>query len=52
MDLKELKLTTKRTEICNRLDLKDSNDILTYYPFKYDNLVVTHYKDFVIGQNV
>ena len=52
MELKELKLTNKRLEICNRLELKDSNDILSYYPFKYDNLVVTHYKDFVVGQNV
>ena len=52
MDLKELKLTTKRTEICNRLDLKDSSDILAYYPFKYEEYVVTPYSSFKEGMNV
>ena len=52
MDLKELKLTPKRIEICNRLDLKDSNDILTYYPFKYEEYNVTPLKDFKEGINV
>ena len=52
MDLKELKLTPKRIEICNRLDLKDSNDILSYYPFKYEEYVVTPYLSFKEGMNV
>lgn len=52
MELKDLKLTNKRLEICNRLELKDSNDILSYYPFKYDNVTISHYKDFVVGQTV
>ena len=52
MDLKELKLTPKRKEICDRLDLKDSNEILTYYPFKYEEYNIIHLKDFKEGENV
>ena len=52
MDLKELKLTPKRIETCNRLDLKDSNEILKYYPFKYEEYNITHLKDFKEGGNV
>lgn len=33
--LKELKLTPKRMEICKRLHLNNSEDILCYYPFRY-----------------
>ena len=52
MELKELKLTNKRLEICKRLELQDSNDVLSYYPFKYENYSKTEYKDFVVGQTV
>ena len=44
MKLEELKLTDKRMNICKRLDLKDSDDILHYYPFKYEEYILTHYK--------
>ena len=52
MELSELKLTDKRLEICRRLDLKDSDDILRYYPFKYERNVLTHYEDFIEGERV
>ena len=31
MDINKLKLTEKRKQICERLDLKDSEDIIHYY---------------------
>ncbi|MDO4501255.1 MAG: ATP-dependent DNA helicase RecG [Erysipelotrichaceae bacterium] len=52
MELSQLKLTAKRNEICKRLDLKDSDDILRYYPFKYEQYSLTAYKDFEIGEKV
>ena len=52
MDLKELKLTPKRREICARLDLSDSTDILHYFPFRYDYLEAKHYADFREGDTV
>ena len=52
MELSELKLTEKRKYICERLDLKNSDDILRYYPFKYENYTLTEYKDFRIGERV
>ena len=52
MNLEELKLTPKRKEICERLELKDSSDILSYYPYKYDEFVPVHYRDFHVGAQV
>lgn len=52
MNLDELKLTDKRKEICKRLDLKDSDDIIRYYPFKYEQYTQTHYNDFKEGERV
>lgn len=52
MDLNKIKLTEKRKEICRRLDLKDSDDILSYYPFKYEEYIITSYEEFVIGNQV
>ncbi len=52
MQLEQLKLTDKRLEICNRLDLKDSSDILHYYPFKYEQNTLCHFKDFKEGERV
>ncbi len=52
MDLKELKLTAKRLEICERLGLHDSGEILSYYPFRYDYLEAKHYRDFHEGDTV
>ncbi len=52
MDLDELKLTDKRKIICQRLDLNNSDDILRYYPFKYEQYVYTHFSDFKIGEKV
>ena len=52
MDLEDLKLTPKRKEICERLELHDSSDILSYYPYKYEEFISVHYDDFRIGAQV
>ncbi|MBR4462666.1 MAG: ATP-dependent DNA helicase RecG [Erysipelotrichaceae bacterium] len=52
MELEELKLTPKRKEICERLELRDSSDILSYYPYKYEEFSPVHYDDFRIGAQV
>ncbi len=52
MNLDELKLTDKRKIICQRLDLNNSDDILRYYPFKYEQYTYTHYGDFKQGERV
>ncbi len=52
MNLNELKLTDRRKEICRRLNLNDSHDILHYYPYRYENYQLTPYKSFREGMNV
>ena len=52
MDLSSLKLTPKRKQICEKYGFTSSEDILSYYPFKYEEYVVTKYKDFVVGHQV
>lgn len=52
MEIKDLKLTEKRKLICQKLNLLNSDDILNYYPFKYESYNLTHYKDWVIGSQV
>ena len=52
MDLSELKLTPRRKEICERLELKNSDDILSYYPFRYELNEKTPYADFRAGCQV
>lgn len=52
MELSELKLTDKRLLICNKLGLNNSDDILRYYPFKYENYHESHYKDFKEGEMI
>ena len=52
MNIEELKLTDKRKEICERLGFTSSKDILTYYPYKYEDYKITHYNDFKEGEQV
>ena len=52
MDLKELKLTPKRKEICEKLNLNSSDDILSYYPFRYEEYEKVPYSQFREGNQV
>ena len=52
MNINQLKLTEKRLQICERLGFETSEDILSYYPFKYEMFSEVHYRDFKEGSNV
>ena len=52
MNIEQLKLTPKRKQICERYEFIDSNDILSFYPFKYEEYELTPYDSFVEGNQV
>ena len=52
MRIEELKLTEKRKQICERLSLSDSEDILSYYPFRYEMHEKVPYKNFKEGEQI
>ena len=52
MELKELKLTDKRKQICERFGFNNSEDILSFYPFRYDDYQITPFSDFKEGNQV
>ena len=52
MELEALKLTEKRKQICERFGFNNSDDILSFYPFKYEEYEITPYSSFVEGQQV
>ena len=52
MNVKEMKLTPKRQEICSRLNLETAEDILRYYPYRYEKYTKCSYDDFKIGETV
>ena len=52
MELKDLKLTKHRMEICERLGLENSEDILNYYPFRYEEFNCVPYEEFNEGERV
>ena len=52
MNLNELKLTAKRKEICEKLSLNDSDEILSYYPFRYEENEPVPFSEFRVGSQV
>ena len=52
MELSELKLTDKRKQICERFGFRNSNDILSFYPFKYEEYEITPFSSFIEGNQV
>ncbi|MBQ6478365.1 MAG: ATP-dependent DNA helicase RecG [Erysipelotrichaceae bacterium] len=52
MDLSELKLTPKRKEIADKLNLHTVEDVLSYYPFRYEMYERTALNDFKIGNQI
>lgn len=52
MDIKDFKLTDKRRLICERLGFNTTEDILNYYPFKYESYNLTPYNTWIEGMNV
>ena len=52
MELSQIKLTDKRKQICERFGFNNSNDILSFYPFRYEEYEITPYDSFVEGSQV
>jgi ATP-dependent DNA helicase RecG len=52
MKLEELELTKKRMNIVKNLELSDSDDILSYYPSRYDRLVNKSFDKWLIKERV
>ncbi|MBR3343934.1 MAG: ATP-dependent DNA helicase RecG [Solobacterium sp.] len=54
MDLnaKQLKLTKKQIEKLNALHIYDSEDVLRYYPYRYETMKQTDYSDWKIKDKV
>ena len=52
MDLAKLKLTNKRKQICDRFGFNNSEDILSFYPFKYENYEIIPFSSFKEGNQV
>lgn len=54
MDLsdKRLKLTSKRIEVLHRLDLFTTDDLLMYYPYRYEAITTSAFSDWKIKDKV
>jgi len=52
MNITELKLTPKRKNIIERFAFETCQDILSFYPFKYEEYEITPYDSFVLGYQV
>ena len=52
MEIKDLKLTKRRLEIVERLELKTVKDILAYYPMRYELNEISKYADFKVGSRI
>ena len=50
MDLsdKKLKLTPKRLEVLHQLGLHTTDDLLMYYPYRYETITTTTFVDWKI----
>ena len=52
LDDKRLKLTPKRIEMLKQLGIFDTDALLSYYPFRYDEIQPTAYADFRLKERV
>ena len=52
MELSKLKYTPKRLEILKRLGINDSEEVLRYYPFRYEKYEIMPFKSFKEGERV
>lgn len=52
LTFKEMKISPKKCEMLERLGLKDSEDVLGYYPFRYEQLEVIPYEKWQIKDRV
>lgn len=52
LEIDKLKLTAKRYEAVKKLGLKTTEDIISYYPVRYENYEITPYEQFKPGERV
>ena len=52
MEIKDLKLTEKRKSILTSFNLNTINDILNYYPYRYEYLKRTPLNEFDVSKNI
>ena len=52
MLIDKLKLTDKRKQICDRFGFLDSEDILSFYPYKYEEYTLIPFSEFKEGHQV
>ena len=52
MELSKLKYTKRRLEILKQLNINSVEEVLSYYPYRYDYLSITPYRDFKVGMRV
>lgn len=52
MEIKDLKLTDKRKLICEKLGLYSSDDILNYYPYRYETYEKVPYEKWIPGREI
>lgn len=50
--LKELKISPKKIELFNKINIFNSEDLLNYYPYRYESLTYQKYEDWKINDNV
>lgn len=50
--LKELKISPKKIELFNKINIFNSEDLLNYYPYRYESLEYKKYEDWKINENI
>ena len=52
LSFKEMKITPKKCEMLAKLGLENSDDVLGYYPFRYECLEITPYEKWQVKDRV
>lgn len=52
MNLKMLKISDKKTSILNQMKIDSAEDLLTHYPFRYEENIIKPFDEWVAGERV
>ena len=52
LEIQKLKLTPKRLETVKKLGLNTTEDIISYYPVRYENYEITPFAEFSANERV
>ncbi len=50
--LDEIRLTPHRKEICERIGLKTAEDIITFFPTRYEEINISSYDNYTVGKRI